>query len=238
MESNVAELGTADRLWTWFMMHRRGVVGGAVVAVVAGVIIGFVFWRQDQKQVQANSALSNIASEMMSATGQVDVAQRLVQVSTRYPNTAAARRALLLAAGQYYDQGKYDQARKQFDRYLREYPDGAFADQARLGIAACYDAVGKTKDAITAYTDIVQHYPSGNVAPLARLSLAGLYVRQGKWDQARDLYTDLTRNSYGSISAEAAVHLEDLNFRHPRIVQPAATSTNPPGLLLHSPKKP
>jgi predicted negative regulator of RcsB-dependent stress response len=218
MESDVAQLSIADRLLAWFEMHRKPVLRGSIVVVVLGVGIGFFIWQQNDRQARASEALSRITSVGLTATELSATPGALLKVATEYRKTDAAARALLLAGGDLYAQGKYAEAEAQFGRFLREYRDSPFADQALLGVAACLDARGKTPEAIVAYNDIVQHHSTDNVAPPAKLALAWLYEKQAKLEQARDFYLELSRGPYGSISSEAGIHLEALFAKHPELL--------------------
>lgn len=235
METNVAQLGILDRLWTWFETHKKEVFWGVIVVVVVGVGIGLFFWQQNEREERANQALSRITSAGFSAAEQLAAPASLLKVAAEYPKTDAAGRALLLAGANLYAQGKFAEAKTQFEKFLRQYRNSSFAYQALLGVAACLDAQDKIPEAIAAYNDIVQHYSTENVAPQARLALAWFYEKQGRWEQAKDLYIDLSRGPYGSISSEAAVHLEALFTKHPELVPARPASANAPALQLSNP---
>jgi tetratricopeptide (TPR) repeat protein len=235
MESDVAQLGIPDRLLAWFALHKQAVLWSAGVLVAAGVGTGFLLWRQQESQRQANDALSRITSVGFTAAEPLAQPEALLKVAADHPNTDGAGRALLLAGASLYAQEKHAEAKAQFERFLRQYRESPFADQALLGVAACLDAQGKTGEAITAYNDIVQHYSMQIVAPQAKLALARLYAKQGKFQQAKDLYTDLTRSQYGSLSSEAAIYLEALTAAHPELVSARTASTNAPTLQPFKP---
>lgn len=232
MESNVAELSIFDRLMAWFELHKREVSWGTLVVLAAGLGIGFYFWHQHDLEDRANEALSRAASAAAGASERGMTPETLLKIAGEYPKTDAGARALLLAAGALYSQGKYSDSKAQFERYFQEYRDSPFTAQALLGVAACLEAQGQTQEAISAYNNIVQHYSRENVAPQAKLALAALYEGQGKWDQAKDLYLDLTRNQYGSISQEAGIHLQALLVKHPELIPSRPALTNAPPLAL------
>jgi tetratricopeptide (TPR) repeat protein len=236
METNVAQLGIGDRLLAWFELHKKEVLWGAIVIVLVGMGIGFYFWQQNERQAQANQALSSVTSTGFNPEAASSAEPgALLKVTADYPNTDAAARALLLAGAELYRQGKYSEARTQFEKFLREDRNSPFAPQAFFGVAACLDALGKTTEAITAYNDIIQHYSTDNVAPQAKLSLGRLYEQEGKWTQARDLFLELARASRGSISSEAIIHLEALFAKHPELVPTRSSETNTPALRLSNP---
>jgi tetratricopeptide (TPR) repeat protein len=230
MESNVAQLGIPDRLLAWFELHKKEVLWGSAAIVVAGVGVGFFLWLQGERQASANLALSNVTTSGFSPAEKPPEPEALLKVANQHRNTYAGGRALLLAGASYFAQGKYAEAKTQFERFLRENRESPFADQALLGIAASLDAQGKSLDAIAAYNDIVQHHSMETVAPQAKLALAWLYEKQTRLEQARDLYVELSRGPYGSIATEASVHLESLVAKHPELLPGRRPAGNAPPL--------
>jgi tetratricopeptide (TPR) repeat protein len=227
MESNVVDLSMQDKLWAWFETHKRGVVRVALGVVVAALGIGLWNWWHGARELNANDALSKVTSHGFS--GASESTEALLQVAARYPSTDAAGRAILLAGGKLFAEGKYPEARAQFERYLRDYRDGSFNTQALLGVATCLDAQNKTNEAIAAYRDIADHHATSNAALQARYALGRLYEEQGKFDLARDCYDEVNRaDANGSIGSEAGMRLEELIAQHPNLVatnQPAASLT-------------
>jgi outer membrane protein assembly factor BamD (BamD/ComL family) len=235
MESDVVQLGIADRSLAWFVTYKKPIIWTVLILLVAGMGTGFFFWRQDAREQNANMALSKLTTSGLMATEQMVAPEALLKITAEHPNTEAGGRALLMAAVTLYEQGKYPEAKAQFERYLRQYRESPFADQAALGVAASLDAQGKITEAVAAYTDLVQHHSMENVAPQARIALARLYTRQGKLQQAKDLYTELSRGSYGSIASEASIYLETLINQHPELASPRTAVTNAPTLQQFKP---
>src|SRR5579864_7717464 len=189
MQANVAELPLGDRLWLWFDTYKRHVVAGIVVAIVAALVIWFIIWQRDQKQVDAGTAVSQVAAAQLDGANTRDqAADAYLKVARTYPNSLSGARALLLAAGSLFTDDKYADAQAQFERFVREYQGSPFMGEALLGIAACLDAEGKTDQAITAYRDLVTRHPNESFVPQAKFSLARLYASQNKLELARDLY--------------------------------------------------
>lgn len=215
MEANATNLSVQDRILAWVETRKNEIRWGVIIVLVVGLVGGFFVWHQNEKQSAANAALSSVAGRNLGITSASESVEALLKVASEYPNTDAGARALLLAAAGLFRQGKYEDSRAQFGRYLRDYGNRPFADQALLGAAACLDAEGKTNEAITAYTDIVQHQGNENIAPQAKLALARLYESQNKLEQARDLYQELTTANYGLMTSEAGVRLSELLADHP-----------------------
>src|SRR6266566_4655764 len=118
MESEAAPLPLSDRLWTWFESNKKQALYGAVVLVAAGIIGGFVYWRQNEKELAADEALSNVsAPNTPNAGARPGAPEAFLKVAATYPNSSAALRAVLLAATSYFLEGKYQEAKMQFDKF-------------------------------------------------------------------------------------------------------------------------
>jgi tetratricopeptide (TPR) repeat protein len=237
MESNVTQLPLADRLWVWFDTYRKQLGLVAAVVAAAGLIIWFILWRQEQKQIDAGIALSQVAAGQLDGSGARTVsADAYLKVAREYPSSMTGARALLLAGGAYFTDGKYAEAQTQFERFVREYQGNPFMGEALLGIAACLDAQGKSEQALNAYKDLVTRHPNESFVPQAKFALARLYEAQNKPELARDLYQDIERSApFTSVGNEAGMRLEELLAKYPSLAPapppPASTMTNLAPLL-------
>jgi len=224
MESEAKQAEFFYRAWTWTETHWKQVVGGTVAVAVVALAAALVVWQQKEKELKANEALSALINRGAPITS----AEPLLKTAAEYPGTSAAERALLLAAGKFFVEGKYPEARAHFEKYLSENPDSYLAPQAQLGIAASFDAEGKTNEAATAYASLIQRRPHDIVTPQAKLALARLYQAQGKLQEARDLYEAIGQASNNSIGSEAYVRYQDLINQHPELARPAPGASATP----------
>jgi tetratricopeptide (TPR) repeat protein len=233
MESNVAELPLSHKLWAWFETNRKQATWGASALVVAGVVIWFFIWQQGETEATAGEALSEaLIPPAGTPENRPDAARAYLKVASLYPKTAAGARALLLAAGSLFVEGKYAEAHAQFDRFVRDHRDSPLLGEALLGIAACLDAQGKPNEAITAYKNISDHRQNDPVLLQARFALARLYESQNKPGDALDLFEQINRSDpYGSIGSEAGIRAEELKMKLARLAsaqaQPAAPTPSP-----------
>lgn len=231
MDANVAQLPLADRMWLWFDTNKRQVTIGMGMVVVAGLVIWFIFWQHEQKQIDAGTALSQVAAgQLDGANSPAQAADAYLKVAKTYPNSVSGARALLLAAGSLFSERKYADAQAQFERFLREYQGSPFMGEALLGIASSLDAQEKADQAITAYKDLVTRHPNEGFVPQAKFALARLYDTQHKPELARDLYQEVERAApFTSLGNEAGVRLEELIARNPSLAPapppPAAAAT-------------
>ena len=209
--------------------NKKQALWGAGGILVVGVIVAFVLYQQNEAEVAASEALSNVSVPLMTGTGsRSDMAEAYLKVAATHPKSSAGARALLLAAGSFFVDGKYAEAQTQFERFRREHSDSPFVGEALLGIGACLDAEGKAREAITAYKDLIAHHPGDVVLPQAKFALARLYEAQNEPDQARNLYEEAERTDpYGSLGDEARMRLEELKTKYPKLLAPATpTPTN------------
>ena len=229
MASEVAESEIFYKLIAWLDTRRKQVLWVVLGMVIIGLAVAFVFWKQGQKQLAANEALSKITSAETLVKNPKGSADALVAVANQYPDTDAGGRALVLAGGDFFKDGKFADAKTQFQKYLTQHRDGTFAPQASLGVAACQDALGQTNEAIASYLNITQRFPNDNVTLQARLSLGRLYEAGGKLQQARDAYEQMLR-AVGSYGAEARMRWQELVTKHPELLPSAPVPTNSPAL--------
>ncbi len=201
---------------------------GTGAVVVVGLVVWFYLYRQNEQQVAAAEALSSVAvPQMAGGKGGADSATAYLKVATDYPKTSAAARAVLMAAGSLFAEGKYTEAKTQFDRFAREYGNSPLMAQALLGSAACLDALGKTNEATTAYNNLIRQYPGENVVSQARFALGRLYQAQNDPEKARAQFEEVARaNPYGGIGSEAGMRVEELNLKYPKPVPASSPPTN------------
>jgi len=204
-------------------------VGGILVV---GLIIALFVYRQNEAEITASEALSNVSMPQASASGiRPDLVEGYLKVAANYPKSTAGARALLLAAGGLFVDGKYEEAKTQFERFKREYSDSLFMGEALLGIAASLDAQGKTRDAMAAYKDLIDHRPGDSNVPQAKFALGRLHEAQNEPEQARSLFEDVERSvPYGSLGDEARMQLEELKTKFPKLlapVMPMPTNASP-----------
>jgi predicted negative regulator of RcsB-dependent stress response len=244
MDSKADELPLSDRFWTWFEANKKPALIGLVIVILgilAAVIIG---WQRSESETTASEAVANITADQAAfgAAASTNAAAEYLKIANEHPKTPAGARAVLLAAGSFFDQGKYDQAIVQFERFARDYPENPLMGQALLGVAASLEAQGKTNEATAAYKSLVERHPTDAVAPRAHFALGRLYEAQGKPEQARTEYETVIRSEQpygggGSMGNEAQIRLEEFRWKYPNLNPPAPppAAMNPPVQLRTNP---
>jgi TolA-binding protein len=228
MESEAVQLPLAHQAWAWFEANKKPALLGMGAIIVVGAIVSFYFYQQDQTDQAAAEALSAVAVAQLTGTRSAqEAAPALLKVAADYPKTTSAARALLLAAGTMFTEGKYTEAKGLFDRFTREYSDNPLMSEALLGSASCLDAMGKTNEALVAYGDLVRQHPGDNVISQARFAMGRLYEAQKDPDKARTQFEEVARaNPVGSLGSEAGMRLEELNLKYPKLVPLGPPPTN------------
>ena len=219
------------KAWAWFEANKKQALWGTGGVLVLGVIVSFFLYRQSEADIAASEALSSATMPQMSGAGsRGDTPEGYLKVAAEYPNSRAAARALLLAAGSLFVEGKYPEAKTQFERFTREHSDSPYMGEALLGIAACMDAQGKAREAMAAYKDLIDHHPGDNVLPQARFALARLYETQNEPEQSRNFFEEVERTDpYGSLGDESRMRIEELKIKYPKLFATTPpTPTNPP----------
>ena len=229
MESDAAQLSLTHQAWAWFEANKKPALVGAGIIVAVGIVVSFFFYQQNAKEEAAAQALSSVmVAQATAARNGADMAAAFLKVAADYAGTRAAERAILLGAASLFTEGKYTEARAQFDRFNREYGHSQLAGEALLGNAACLDAMGKTNEALVAYNNLVRQHPGENVVPQARFALGRLYEAQHDPEKARSEFEEVARgNPYGSLGSEAGMRVEEMNAKYPKLV-PLSAPTNAP----------
>jgi tetratricopeptide (TPR) repeat protein len=119
--------------------------------------------------------------------------------------------------------GKYPEAKTQFERFRRDYAGSPFMGEALLGIAACQEAQGQTREAMTTYKEVVDRYSTDSNVPQAKFALGRLYEAQNEPEKARNYFEEVERaDPYGSLGDESKMRLEDLRTKYPKLFEPVA----------------
>jgi len=229
MDNDVKQSADFYDLMAWFQLNRKRVISIAVLVVVVGAVVGGYYWHKSNVETQAQDALSIIKPPSSAEAAASMDAQPYLKVADNYPGTRAGGRALLIAGGNLFDAGKFDQAKQTFERFMREYGDDVLANQALVGIAASLEAQGNTKDAAARYDDFIKGHPGDPTLPQAKSALARIYVAQNKPELALHLYEDLARGGNNDTwSSEAGIQYQELLAKYPNLRKPAPAPTPAP----------
>lgn len=219
----------------WLEVNKKRVLIGVIVLAVLIFALSLYRWNRGQAEIAANAvllALENQAGRGQAAKG--PGAQAYLQVAASHQGTSAGAQAQLLGAEALFKEGKYAEAKAQFEVFLRDHSDNPFLPTAAFGIAASLDSQDKTNEALVAYQNVVAGYPNSAVAGQAKLATARFYEARNEPAQALKIYDELARpNAPTGWSSEAGRRREDLLSRHPELAK-----TNEPLSAVTAPALP
>ena len=132
------------KVWSWVETNVKQVLLGLGVVVVAIALVSYYFWRQNQLEIDAGQALTQVVVSAPTYSDASQLIEAYSKIAADYPGTQSGQRALILGATALFDGGKYPEAQAQFQKYLDTIPDGAFSASAALGVATSLEAQGKT----------------------------------------------------------------------------------------------
>jgi tetratricopeptide (TPR) repeat protein len=215
------------KTWSWVEANAKHIAVGAGMVVIAILFICYYFWRQDQTQITAGEALTQLAVSISSDANASQRAAAYLKIAADYPGSRAGERALMLGAATLFTSGQYPEAQAQFQKYLDTQPGGAYSAQAALGVAASLDAQGKTDPAADAYQRVINAFSAdANALDAAKFALAKIDEQRGKVAEAETLYQDVARdNPNNLLGSEASFQIMQLRAKLP----PARPPNTPPG---------
>ena len=99
-----------------------------------------------------------------------------------------------------YASGRYRQAVKGFEQFLRAFPDSRYAGNAQYWLAEALYAQQEFGKAIAAFEAVVKRYPQGGKAPEALYKLAVIHHRLRQQEKMQE-YIDMLQNLYPESTA-------------------------------------
>jgi tetratricopeptide (TPR) repeat protein len=237
MQPDAARSDNYLRFLAWTQANQKRLIlwGTVLVLVIAGTFF-FVYY-QGQKEMRASVALSNVRVPLSSgASTSTGTADAYLKVAREHAGTKAGGRALLLGAATLFTEGRYPDAQKTFEQFLRDYPESQWVPQAHFGIASSLDAQGKIAEATAKFDEIRRRYANDALIDEVKLALARLYENQSKPEEAHKIYTELVQNNpYSGMGSEAGVRKEELETKFPQLKPtnaPPPVLTPPPMAML------
>ncbi len=215
------------KTWSWVETNAKRIAVGAVIAIIAIVVVSYYFWRQNQIEITAGEALTQLVVSISPNSDAGQVAADYLKIAADYPGSLAGERALMLGAGALFASGQYAPAQAQFQKYLDTQPGGAFSAQAALGVAASLDAQGKTDSAAEAYQRVISAFSDVNAVDAAKFALAKIDEQRGKVIDAETFYQEVARNNPNNLlGSEAAFHAMQLRAKLPATTPSGAPPTS------------
>lgn len=98
------------------------------------------------------------------------------------------------AAYKTFKEGKYDEAKAQFQRFLKMFPDTEYSDNAQFWIGECYFFKREYQKAILEYEKVIKNYPGGNKVSYALLKQGQAFLRLGDKSTAKLLLQQVIKD--------------------------------------------
>jgi predicted negative regulator of RcsB-dependent stress response len=233
MQAQDAATAYFFKSWSWVEANLKLVALGAGIVVVAAFFVSYYFWHQNQMEITAGQALTQVIISTPPDSDAGQLADSYLKIASDYPDTQTGERALILGATTLFDGGKYAEAQAQFQKYLETYPGKTFSAPAALGVAASLEAQGKIDSAAGAYQRVVNGFSDPNAVDAAKFALAKIDQQQGKLMDAEKYYQDVARdNPNTQLGSEAAFRAFQLRAELPSTTPPSTSSTPPTSFNL------
>lgn len=160
------------------------------VAVVALLVIGYIFFIQKPKEAKSNDAFNNVE---LTAQGNDSIATAgYIKVADQYKGTVGGNLAALSAGEALYDQGKYQEAAKYLEQFKTD--DEVMMANAQILLGDCYVNMKKYDEALGIYDHAIR--TSGNnpeIAPRVLDKKARIYDEQKKYAEALECYQTIEK---------------------------------------------
>ena len=200
-------------LLTWYEVNKKAVfIGlGVIVAAAAGVIL----WKGQVRSKLETSSGALLA--ILAATKEKAPIAELQKIIADHPGTPAAAQAALLAGKSLFEDGKFAEARAQFDAAANSNGTDDLAASAQYGLAACFDAENKTTEALNAYQQVIDFPGARHLAGLARITKGRVHESLGQFKEALALYDAVIKLPTSASATEASQLRTELVRRHPEL---------------------
>lgn len=179
LKEKLLEIKEAPEALDFLRENGVSILVGAAVA--AAIFLGWSLYRNHKAQQRTAAATLLFTAQN---------AEQVQQVINQYPSTPAAPLALLIMAGEAFDQGQYDYAQSLFNRFLQEHPTHDLRDQAAFGVIQCIEAAGRAQEALAAYEAFAAQHPGHYLEPAARFARARCIEQMGRLEEARAAYEE------------------------------------------------
>lgn len=114
------------------------------------------------------------------------------------------KEALYASAYENFRAGRYEQARQEFQSYLKAYPQSEYAANAQFWIAECYFNEKNYEQAVLEYEKIITGYPGSNKLPYALLKQGLAFLQLGDKTSARAIFQTIIKEYPNTNQASIA----------------------------------
>jgi tol-pal system protein YbgF len=120
------------------------------------------------------------------------------------PDDRTSPTELYLKSFADYASGRYPQAIKGFEAFVRNYPGSDYAGNAQYWLGECYYALENYEQAVRELEKVEKLYPGNSKVPDALLKMVPALRKLNRFEQAREVTDDLLRRFPDSPAAQKA----------------------------------
>jgi tetratricopeptide (TPR) repeat protein len=113
----------------------------------------------------------------------------------RYPTNSLLPEVRLAIARSYEDEGKWDEAIKQYNAWTEAFPHYYLMPQAKFSIGWDQYMAGHETNALMLFTNFITHFPTNELAARAQWWVGDFYFRQGDYVTAENNYQLVFQNT-------------------------------------------
>lgn len=195
----------------WFRARQRQLLIAGGVVLGLGVIGGYLWWAQVNKEEYASNALENARTVADGPNGLAASAGLLQQVIERYSGTDAAQEAVLTLAQVRMINGQDQLAAAALQEFIKQGPRAKYAAPAHGLLAGALEQTGHPADAAQNYLDASQSSDLDALKAVYLVDAARAFVQAGDQPKALDALRKVVKDySKTQAATEAGVRLAEL----------------------------
>jgi len=176
------QLNDIEQVKAWFQRHGSHLVTAALAVLIAITGFNLLRTRIERRAVEADSRLATAQS-----------VTDLEAVIHDFAKTGAAPLALLSLGKLHFDNGNYEAALAQYERFLAQWPTHDMTKTAALGRIFCIEARGRQdafEEAAAAFAAFASGNPGHYLQPQAVFGQARCLEQLNRLEEARTIYED------------------------------------------------
>ena len=182
-----------EKIVEFYYRDRQRAIMIVIIGIVAVAGLIYLFQNRQASGVNPEAQLRFTEALGMYAQGDMEAAEEAFNnVAAGFRRDNVGIRARYYLGQIHFHNQRYDEARTEFERFLKSRPDDpVLAPAALLGIADCYQETGNHLRAAENYERVWRRYPDFPLAVDAAMAAGRNYIEAGSMDRAERLYRSL-----------------------------------------------
>jgi predicted negative regulator of RcsB-dependent stress response len=183
--------------------NKKAFFTAAAFVLGVSLFVGFVYYRlqiiKDTASTKLSLAVNYVASgNMDQGLGVID------EIISKYSNTPAAYRAMLMKSNYFISQNKYDEAEQLLKTVIKNAKPDTVKPLGYPGLILVYDNTNKIDKAIEISNEFLTKYKTNYLAASVTENMARLYELSGNEQEAQNIYKKITEIYPGTEYSERA----------------------------------